>query len=51
MVGNSAIQSELAKPAIGQIELNLFAEAALRPNADPVADTSSGSTVGRPFWL
>jgi hypothetical protein len=33
VVGNPAIQSEPAEPTIGQIEVNLVAEAALGPNA------------------
>jgi hypothetical protein len=38
VIGNPAIQSEPAEPAIGQIEVNLVAEAALGPNAHAVVD-------------
>jgi hypothetical protein len=38
VIGDSAVQSEPTKPAIGQIEVNLFAKAALGPNAHAVAD-------------
>ncbi len=33
-----AIQTEPAKPAIGEIEMNLLAQAALRPYAHAIAD-------------
>ena len=38
MIGNLAIQTEAAKPAIGQIEMNLLAQPTLRPNAHAIAD-------------
>ena len=33
VMGSSAVQSESAEPAIGEIEVNLFAKATLGPNA------------------
>ena len=38
VIGNPAVQSKPAEPAIGQIEVNLVAKAALGPNAHAVAD-------------
>ena len=38
MVGNLAIETEPAEPAIGEIEMNFLAQAPLRPNAHAIAD-------------
>jgi len=38
VIRDSAVQPEPTKPAISQIEVNLFAKAALGPNAHAVAD-------------
>src|SRR4029077_12621820 len=38
MIGDSAVQSESAEPAIGEIKVNFVAEAALGTNAHAVAD-------------
>src|SRR6202035_3607449 len=38
MIGNLAVQTEPAEPAIRQIEMNLFAEPPLGPDAHTVAD-------------
>ena len=38
MIGDFAVQSESAEPAIGEIEVNLVAKATLGPDAHAVAD-------------
>ena len=38
VIGNAAIQPQPTKPAIGEVEMNFFAEAALRTNAEAVAN-------------
>ena len=38
MIGNFAIQPEATKPTIGEIEMNLFAQAALGTDAHAIAD-------------
>ena len=38
MIGDFAVQSESAEPAIGEIEMNLVAKATLGPDAHAVAD-------------
>jgi hypothetical protein len=38
VIGNLAIQTESAEPPVRQIEVNLFAESALGPNAHAIAD-------------
>src|SRR5262249_61652631 len=38
MVRNLAIQTKPAKPAVREIEMNFFAQAALRPYAHAIAD-------------
>ena len=38
MFGNFAIQPKAAKPAIGEIEMDLFAQAAFRSDAHTIAD-------------
>jgi hypothetical protein len=48
--------ARLKKPAIGQIEVDLLAEAALGPNAPAVADDQHADHQlwidrGRPIWL
>ena len=50
MIGDAAIQSEPAKPAIGLIEANLFAKPALGPNARAVDNNqhAKGCGSGRP---
>jgi hypothetical protein len=56
MIGHPPIQIEPAKPAIGQSEMDLFAQPPLRTDAHAVADDQhphhqSGSTDGRPVPL
>jgi hypothetical protein len=56
MVRYRVLQAESTEPAIGQIEMDLFAQSALGTNAKAVTDDSirtinSGSIDGRPVWL
>ena len=56
MIGNVAVKAQATKPAVSQIEVDLFAQPTLRANAEAVADDhiriiSSGSIEGRPTSL
>ena len=56
MVGNIAVEPEAAEPAVGQIEVDLLAQAPLGADAEAVAhdqhpDHQLGSTEGRPMVL
>ena len=56
MVGHIAIEPKPAKPPIGQIEVDLFAETPLGADTEAVPDDemriiSSGSIDGRPSVL
>ena len=52
MIGDLAVESETAEPAIGEIEMNFLAQPPLGPDAHAIADSnmriiSSGSIEGR----
>jgi MFS family permease len=56
LVRNLVVQIELAKPSIGQMQLDLLTQSAFRADAVAVAEMSiriinSGSTEGRPMSL
>jgi hypothetical protein len=56
VIRDCAIQTQPAEPPVGQIEVDLIAQAPLRSNAEAVTDQeyriiSSGAIEGRPMLL